>query len=298
MFGFLISALSALRSVPYKDVHSIVLKAGETAVGRRSSVPQLVNVGPSYPSSVLPSSMQCSNMGWDGSQYTWKCQAQLPDGVDLDRTDVTCEDWDPPVREAHEDDLMTAGSCGVEYALKGAVARVHPQVVYQQQDAHYEQVHHDYVVHENRNSHEFINVFIFIVILCVIVIFVSACIADCNRPRSTVHVTSPPPSSPPVYVAPASPAVAPVYVSTPTPTVHVTTSDSGPGFWSGWFLGSASRPHSSNTYVHHHHTTSPSSSWFSSSSSSSSGSSGSSVRSSSSSGGTHTSSSFSGTKRR
>ena len=113
------ASVAALSPVAYRDVQSIVLRAGEMTAGRRSVVPQMSNVGPAYDAALLPSAIQCSNLGWDGHQYTWKCQAQLANGIDLARTEVTCEDWDPPTRDARADDVMTAGSCGVEYALKG-----------------------------------------------------------------------------------------------------------------------------------------------------------------------------------
>ena len=261
--GLLVSALAALRPVPYRDVQSIVLQAGKTAVGRRSSVPQMVNVGPSYPSDVLPTTIQCSNKGWDGSQYTWHCQAQLPDGVDFARTEVSCENWEPPVHDAQPDDVMTAGSCGVEYALKGVVTRP-------------TQTHHEYrstTTYDDGN--DVFGVIIAFFVVVVVIIAVVKCISECEHPARTVHV-----SSTPVYTS-----------APPAPTVHVTTSSSDSGFWNGWLWGSLSRP-SSTSHVYHHNA--PSSSWsWSGSSSSSSSSSG-----RSSSGGSHASSSFSGTKRR
>lgn len=115
-----LNASSTLRPVPYRDVKSIVLDAGKQTLGRRSTVPQMAYVGADgrY-APFLPTTMQCTNTGWSGDQFTWACQAQLPPGVDLDRVEVACEDWDPPVNDPTENDVMTAGSCGVEYTLRG-----------------------------------------------------------------------------------------------------------------------------------------------------------------------------------
>lgn len=116
----LASASTTLKPVPYRDVKSIVLDAGKQTLGRRSTVPQMAYVGgDSRYASVLPTTMQCRNEGWSGDQFTWACQTQLPNGVDLDRVEVVCEDWDPPVNDAAESDIMTVGSCGVEYTLRG-----------------------------------------------------------------------------------------------------------------------------------------------------------------------------------
>ena len=115
-----LNASTTLRPVPYRDVKSIVLDAGKQTLGRRSTVPQMAYVGgDGRYAPFLPTTMQCTNTGWSGDQFTWACQAQLPPGVDLDRVEVACEDWDPPVNDPTESDTMTAGSCGVEYTLRG-----------------------------------------------------------------------------------------------------------------------------------------------------------------------------------
>ena len=115
-----LNASTTLRPVPYRDVKSIVLDAGKQTLGRRSTVPQMAYVGgDGRYAPFLPTTMQCTNTGWSGDQFTWACQAQLPPGVELDRVEVACEDWDPPVNDPTESDTMTAGSCGVEYTLRG-----------------------------------------------------------------------------------------------------------------------------------------------------------------------------------
>lgn len=119
MFMYFIKA-EELRAIAYRDVKAIVVQSGHTTLGRRSTVPQMRHTGSWwYTDSELPTSMQCQNVGWDGHQFNWKCQTHLEDGIELGEVTVLCEDWNPPAPLATINDVMTAGSCGVEYTLKG-----------------------------------------------------------------------------------------------------------------------------------------------------------------------------------
>lgn len=58
--------------------------------------------------------VMCVNMGWDGLDVNWKCEADMGEGIAFDQLEVICEGYDYP-----EDPYVTAGSCGLEYSLKG-----------------------------------------------------------------------------------------------------------------------------------------------------------------------------------
>ena len=85
-----------------------------------------------------PQVMQCRNMGSDGVDFQWRCEADLSTDVRLGSTTVSCEGYDSPGTcstandaagttvlvlpcELHgvpsEDDRVLRGSCGVEYEL-------------------------------------------------------------------------------------------------------------------------------------------------------------------------------------
>lgn len=290
-----VSGAVGLRPVPYRDVTSIVLDSGKMTLGRRSVVPQMNNVGRHYDASVLPTTMQCSNMGWDGSQFTWKCQAQMVNGVDLDRVDVMCEDWDPPVSDATINDVMTYGSCGVEYTLKGTplISKPIPSPIYVPPNVHDhsfdDRIHAHHVntpSHETyttvtetvttNHDHDVAIFFFWLLFICVIGWLFSqiCCSGDSRRSSSTVHVS---PSTPPptVYVTDPTPSST-IHVSSAAPTyvppVHVTvenrpsSSSYSSGYVDGMVTSSILRPSSwgwgsgwgSTSHVVHHNAPSPS----------------------------------------
>ncbi|EGD75726.1 hypothetical protein PTSG_07842 [Salpingoeca rosetta] len=98
-----------------KDVSVLTLSSDQMTTGRRSRpVPQMTCVDgtANCHRDVLPTVMQCRNVGWDGNDVQWQCTAELDNSVKLGRTDVTCEGYDYP-----DDPYILAGSCGVEYTL-------------------------------------------------------------------------------------------------------------------------------------------------------------------------------------
>ena len=209
------ASVAALSPVAYRDVQSLVLRAGEMTSGRRSVVPQMVNVGPAYDAALLPSAIQCSNLGWDGHQYTWKCQAQLADGLDLARTEVTCEDWEPPTRDARADDVMTAGSCGVEYALKGSPRVATPAPQYYApppSHAHTYTTTTTYRHDDNDAAVAFIFSVFFVIVVCLLC---GCCNSNTTAPAPTVRVETRHVPTPTVRVETSQ---------VPTPTVRVETS--------------------------------------------------------------------------
>ncbi len=235
-----LAASATLKPVAYRDVSSIVLDASKQTLGRRSTVPQMAFVGASKYTSHLPTTMQCTNKGWDGMQFTWACQAQLPNGIDLDRVEVICEDWDPPVNDATEYDIMTAGSCGVEYTLRGDIPAPPPPppaVVQHVQHAPQPQyVHIQQPVYvptptpppppRQATTNDSAVGAIIAALLFVMFLIIVCVLCDSSSTRSsTTVIRSDPPSPPPTPVYVAAPAPAPAtttYVHT-TPTPSTTT---------------------------------------------------------------------------
>lgn len=281
-----------IKPVMYRDVKSIVLDSEKQAVGKRSSIPQMKYVGSSHYQNYLPTTMQCSNMGWDGSQYTWECKAQLPNGVDLDRVEVGCENWDLPVGDAHENDIMTAGSCGVEYTLRGTIPPPPSTQTYYNPPPSpiYTHSFTETTHHQSIGPPLFGFFCVFGIIMFIGWLF---CLCDSTsvRPARTVYVGSPSPS----------PIIPPTthYVPTPSPAPTVIidsgsrTSSYNAGYWDGVITNSLwnsfTRPrsppsYSSSSSTHVTHYSAPSTPTVTHSSSAGSS--------------THSSSAFGGTKRR
>lgn len=59
-----------------------------------------------------PSSVMCRNVGSDGVDAQWKCEADMPSEFKFGRVQVTCEGYEYP-----EDPYVLAGSCGLEYTI-------------------------------------------------------------------------------------------------------------------------------------------------------------------------------------
>jgi len=101
------------KRVRLSDVDALTLRAGQQTQGRRSTVPQLQCV--SGPCQETPSVVQCRNVGSNGLDVQWKCEAEFADGrVSFDQSSlvVSCEGFDYP-----DDPWVTAGSCGLRYGL-------------------------------------------------------------------------------------------------------------------------------------------------------------------------------------
>lgn len=97
------------------EVKALTLTSNKITTGKRSApVPQLKCVGGSASgyTDYYPSVVQCRNVGSNGYDAQWKCEADLDVGVRFGRTDVTCEGYDYP-----DDPYILQGSCGLEYTL-------------------------------------------------------------------------------------------------------------------------------------------------------------------------------------
>ncbi|KAN0000407.1 hypothetical protein ACTFIZ_000851 [Dictyostelium cf. discoideum] len=99
-----------------KDVQVLTLKSGEMTKARRSSpIQQMECIGGTATKELelYPKTIQCYNMGSNGIDVQWKCEATLDSTVRLGTIDVSCEGYSYP-----EDPYITADSCGVFYQLE------------------------------------------------------------------------------------------------------------------------------------------------------------------------------------
>lgn len=100
-------------AVLIRDVNVITLQDGRMTTGRRSSpVGQLICL--SGCDRYRVSSAMCRNMGFDGNDVNWKCEADFPSGLKFGQTTVSCEGYRNP-----NDEYILAGSCGLEYTILG-----------------------------------------------------------------------------------------------------------------------------------------------------------------------------------
>ncbi|KAL0241832.1 hypothetical protein GEMRC1_007067 [Eukaryota sp. GEM-RC1] len=97
-----------------RDVKTLVFRKGEyTSYKRTYPIPSLKCVGyTDRCSKYHPSTISCTNVGWDGTDVIWECKAELSSEVRLGKTNVICEGHDYP-----DDPYITRGSCGLEYTL-------------------------------------------------------------------------------------------------------------------------------------------------------------------------------------
>ncbi|CAM9364018.1 unnamed protein product, partial [Scytosiphon promiscuus] len=98
--------------IPLEKVQVLTLHDSRFTAGRRSApVPQLVCQGGC--GQWAPDTVQCYNMGSDGMDAAWKCEATMPQGYSFSSVEVGCEGYDYP-----EDPYVLKGSCQLIYSLK------------------------------------------------------------------------------------------------------------------------------------------------------------------------------------
>ncbi|KAF2075426.1 hypothetical protein CYY_003255 [Polysphondylium violaceum] len=115
LFSTVISA-APTRAVLLTDVKTITLSHTEMTKSRRTTpIQQLECTGGSAKKeySLYPKTVQCYNMGSDGTDVQWKCIADLDTTVKLGKIDVSCEGYAYP-----EDPYILQGSCGLFYELE------------------------------------------------------------------------------------------------------------------------------------------------------------------------------------
>lgn len=106
-------AWAAADKIRLTDIDVLTLVRGKKTTARRgSAVPQLKCVGGVCDADVQPVAVQCRNVGTDGNDVNWKCDADLDGKFKFGRLEVSCEGY------AHPDDpFVLVGSCGLEYEL-------------------------------------------------------------------------------------------------------------------------------------------------------------------------------------
>jgi len=173
-----------------REINVLTLHKGQYTTGRRSSpVPQLNCIGGSARSnSNKVEIVQCTNMGFDGENYNWKCESQLPDTLKLGKVEVTCEGFD-----YKGDPYVLVGSCGLEYELNYTDKYYEPKTTIPKTTVT-ETIHHvnskpifiEKHVHTDTESG-----FVVMVIIIIMVIFFVCTCAILNNNKPTMIRTTP-----------------------------------------------------------------------------------------------------------
>ncbi|GJE85682.1 hypothetical protein PsYK624_017610 [Phanerochaete sordida] len=82
-----------------------------TAARRTDPLPQLTCIGKAC-RLFTPEAVRCVNIGGEGTEVDWKCEADLPEALRFGRVQVSCEGYDRP-----GDPYVLKGSCALEYRL-------------------------------------------------------------------------------------------------------------------------------------------------------------------------------------
>ncbi|OZJ03330.1 hypothetical protein BZG36_04221 [Bifiguratus adelaidae] len=112
-------SLAAPDKVLLQKVTAITLHANKPTAARRSSpIHQLTCYDARGCAPYVPEVVQCYNVGWDGTDVQWRCEADLPKGIKFGDVEVSCEGYDYP-----DDPYILKGSCGLSYSLIGTERR-------------------------------------------------------------------------------------------------------------------------------------------------------------------------------
>lgn len=203
-------------------------KGSYTTFRRTLPVSQLICIGGNarFESDKIET-IQCKNMGFDGHDYNWKCQTELPNKLRLGKVTVNCEGYNYP-----DDPYILVGSCGLEYYLE-----------YNENYfvSGYTSVHYPTQTYYSYST--LINEFIYLMIFCVIFISFFVLIKCSNRRRI---ITTPRYSSNydstyvPVYNYPPPPST--VIIEQPVPISN--------GFLNGVMVGNALSNNNRNINTH------------------------------------------------
>lgn len=117
-FGLIGSSFcgSSRKAVLLKDVKVLTLYSDRLTAGSKP-IPQLRCTGRSGNCRFAPDVVQCVNVGSDGIDAQWKCEANLHKSVKFGRLDVSCEGFNYP-----NDPYIVQGSCGLTYTLESTLA--------------------------------------------------------------------------------------------------------------------------------------------------------------------------------
>ncbi|CAB4400241.1 unnamed protein product [Rhizophagus irregularis] len=96
-----------------EKVRALTLYRGKYTTGRRHKpIKQIECIGGNAGCRYEPDVIQCRNIGLDGINPNWKCEADLPKSLKFGRLKVTCEGYEHP-----NDQYVLKGSCGLKYTL-------------------------------------------------------------------------------------------------------------------------------------------------------------------------------------
>ena len=112
---FCCSAQSHFSKILLQNVDKIVLREGQMTNARRvSPIPQLRCVGGSAGcrSAPTPNLVICSNIGSQGGEVRWECEADFDQRYRFGRVQVSCEGYEHP-----DDTYILKDSCGLEYEI-------------------------------------------------------------------------------------------------------------------------------------------------------------------------------------
>lgn len=216
------AARSGVDSVRLSDVQTLTLYTGQSTAGRRSApVAQIECVGGTAKGRYNPPTIQCKNMGTDGTDIQWECKADLDNAYRFGETTVTCEGYSFP-----DDPFVLAGSCGVEYTLELT------QEGREQERNHAFSGSSRTTNHRNADSSVWSTVLSMAILGCLL-FGICSCINGGGH-HQPIHPGGPPPSYSSScnggYGAPRSSDFTP-------PRTYGASSGSGPGFWTGAATG-------------------------------------------------------------
>jgi hypothetical protein len=123
---FAVSSVEAHNDkVLLQNVQVLTFQKGRMTTGRRSPpVQQLLCTNCHGKNRDAVTSIQCRNVGFDGYDVNWKCEAVMPKQWVLGETSVSCEGY-----SYAGDPYVLVGSCGVEYELNRNPSYVPPAPV-------------------------------------------------------------------------------------------------------------------------------------------------------------------------
>ncbi|KAH3723283.1 store-operated calcium entry-associated regulatory factor [Pelomyxa schiedti] len=107
-------------AVLMESVKALTFTKGAYTTGRRSAPMQQLTCRKSPGSMYEPSTVQCQNVGSDGSGIQWKCEADLDTSVKFGPLSVSCEGYSYP-----DDPYILKGSCALEYTLESTSGASH-----------------------------------------------------------------------------------------------------------------------------------------------------------------------------
>ena len=143
VFSLFVLVSSTVPRVLLNNIDSLILRPNQQTHSRRTApVPQLRCLGGPC-QAWQPSTVICKNMGNDGLNVNWACEAEFPSSITWGPSmEVSCEGY-----EFQGDDYVLTGSCGFSYTLE-YVHQQQPRHIHSPESLnnHYHQQEDEYVV--------------------------------------------------------------------------------------------------------------------------------------------------------